>query len=199
MPPTAPPPTVVFLRDGRAAEVRALAQSDRTEVDALHANVGDDSSRLRFFSVGRAAGQRYVDHLFSQSGDTFLALVVTLNGHVVGVAAAERLTAGSAEVAFLVADPERGHGIGTLLLEHLASSCHEQGIRQFMADMPPENHRMVQVFNDAGYAITRASEPGLLTFELSTESGEQSRRATGMRASVATLAASRSVAEPLAR
>lgn len=191
MPVFPPPPAAVYLSDGRAAQVREITPSDRAEVDALHANVGRDSVRLRFFSVGQAAGQRYVDHLFDQSGDTVLALVVTVHDHVVGVAAAERLTAQSAEIAFLVADDERGHGVGTLLLEHLASSCHDQGILQFVADVLPENHRMVQVFTDAGYAIVRAREPGLLVFELSTHVGEQARRASRARMSIAATAAAR--------
>ena len=49
-----------------------------------------------------------------------------------------------AEVAFLVDDGYQGHGIGTILLEHLASEARRHGIRQFAANTLTENHKMLK-------------------------------------------------------
>ena len=56
-----------------------------------------------------------------------------------------------AEVAFLVDDASQGHGIGTILLEHLASEARRHGIRRFVANTLAENHKMLRVFSDAGF------------------------------------------------
>ena len=79
-----------------------------------------DTLRLRFFSPSREAGRRYVDHLFAPDNTASAALVALVRGRVAGLATAELLSPEAAEVAFLVADEDRGRGLGSLLLEHLA-------------------------------------------------------------------------------
>ncbi|MDX8034960.1 GNAT family N-acetyltransferase [Lentzea sp. BCCO 10_0856] len=39
-----------------------------------------------------------------------------------------------AEIALVVSHAEQAHGVGTLLLEHLASSARGRGVRRFTAD-----------------------------------------------------------------
>ncbi len=65
-----------------------------------------------------------------------------------------------AEVAFVVQDEFQGRGLGTVLLEHLASIARRHGIRRFIADTLSDNHRMLSVFREAGFArkYSRASE-----------------------------------------
>jgi len=60
-----------------------------------------------------------------------------------------------AEVAFVVDDAHQGRGLGSVLLEHLAALAAERGIRQFEADVLPDNARMVRVFVEAGYQASR--------------------------------------------
>ena len=54
-------------------------------------------------------------------------------------------------MAFLVQDAHQGRGIAQLLLEHLAQAGRERGIDRFVAEVLPENRRMIQIFRDAGY------------------------------------------------
>ena len=67
-----------------------------------------------------------------------------------------------AEVAFLVQDAHQGRGIAQLLLEHLAQAGRERGIDRFVADVLPENRKMVQVFRDAGYTVAGGYEDGVM-------------------------------------
>ncbi|MEJ7755619.1 MAG: GNAT family N-acetyltransferase [Nocardioidaceae bacterium] len=60
------------------------------------------------------------------------------------------MSPGEAEVAFLVEDAHQGRGLGQLLLEHLAQAGREQGVAAFVADVLPDNVRMIQVFREAG-------------------------------------------------
>src|SRR3954467_15410293 len=138
--PGAPPtgPADVLLTDGSVGVIRPLRLTDRDALFALHDEVGLESLRLRFFSPSRAAGHAYVDHLLAQhdSGQV-LALGLWQHHRLGGLATAERV-GDESEVPFLVADELRGHGVGTLLLEHLAASARTAGVRRFTAEVLAE-------------------------------------------------------------
>ena len=163
-----PPPVDVLLADGSVASIRTMTPADEAGLLALHDGVADSSLRLRFFTNSRKAGHDYVRHLVQGTGDSVLSLVAIVHDRIVGLATAERVTADSAEVAFLVSDTEKGHGIGSLLLEHLAAGCRSRGIERFVADVLSENSPMLRVFIDAGFATTRTSAEGIVSFEIST-------------------------------
>ena len=157
----------VLLADGTIAVIRPLMGGDRGALEALHAEVSDTSSRLRFFAAGRKAGRDYVAHLFSDA-PAEITLLALVEGAVVAVATAERLDAGTAEVAFLVRDDLRGHGVGSLLLEHLAAAGRDRGISRFTADVLGENVAMAGVFRSAGFDVVRRTEQGVIEVEMST-------------------------------
>ena len=174
----------VLLADGTIASIRPMAADDREGLLDLHDRVGDDNLRLRFFAASRAAAHRYVDHLLSQSGDTAATLVATVAGTIVAVATAERLAPQEAEVAFLVADSQHGRGLGSLLLEHLAATCRDLGVRRFVAEVLPDNAAMIRVFADAGFAITRRFDSGVVCVEMSTAASAAAVAAADLRESV---------------
>lgn len=178
-----PPPADVLLTDGTVACIRPLAASDEGELRALHDAMGEDAVRLRFFTVNRSAGKNYVRHLATGTGDTVLALVAVLRNSIVALATAERVSHEEAEVAFLVADEVRGHGVGSLLLEHLAAGCRARGIRRFVADVLWDNDTMVRVFRDAGFTLSRTAADGVVTFEISTAATPEALRAADLRES----------------
>ncbi|KRC50288.1 MULTISPECIES: bifunctional GNAT family N-acetyltransferase/acetate--CoA ligase family protein [unclassified Nocardioides] len=148
----------VLLSDGAVAEIRPLDRRDEASLHALHESVSDDSLRLRFFSCGRRAAHLYLDRLLASS-DT-LALVASVDGQLVALATAEPVAEATCEVAFLVADELAGRGLGTLLLEHLAARARDRGVRRFTALVLAENHRMLEVFADAGFTVTRSTTEG---------------------------------------
>ncbi len=174
----------VLLADGRIASIRPLKADDVIGVRALHDEVGDDSIRLRFFSVNREAAHRYVDHLMAGTGDTLATLVATIGGRIVGVATAERMEPNAAEVALLVADKEHGHGLGSLLLEHLAAAGRDSGIRRFVAEVLPENGPMIRVFEDAGFLVSRRTISGVVSVEMSTEASVKAIEAADAREAI---------------
>ena len=59
-------------------------------------------------------------------------------------------------------DAHQGRGIGNLLLEHLAQAGRERGIDKFVADVLPENRRMIQTFRDAGYQVDGGFTEGVM-------------------------------------
>src|SRR4051794_24987624 len=90
-------------------------------------------------------------------------------GHPIDPGDPESGPADDAEVAFLVEDAQQGRGIGQLLLEHLAQAGRERGIERFVAEVLPDNHRMIQTFRDAGYRVVSGYEDGVITLEFPIE------------------------------
>jgi acyl-CoA synthetase (NDP forming)/GNAT superfamily N-acetyltransferase len=164
--PTWLEPADVLLSDGKLGVIRGLAPGDGPALHELHSGVSDDALRFRFFSLARKTAHDYVEHVLGDP--TTLALVAEAEGRLVALATAEPLRDGVSEVAFLVADDFRGHGIGTLLLEHLAAMARDQGIARFEADVLPENHGMLSVFEDAGFEAVRRLDTGVVLVEMST-------------------------------
>ena len=59
---------------------------------------------------------------------------------------------GKGEVAFVVIDQYQGQGIGAALLRHLAAIGSEQGIKELVAEVLPENRPMLKMFEKSGFA-----------------------------------------------
>ncbi|QIX26722.1 GNAT family N-acetyltransferase [Nocardioides sp. JQ2195] len=161
-----PAPADVLLTDGSVATIRVATPDDLEPLHALHAGVSDDNLRLRFFSSSRAGAKAYVEHLGTCT-DT-LTLVVERAGSLVAVGTAEPTGPEVAEVAFLVDDAQHGLGLGSLLLEHLAAAGRALGIRRFVAEVLVENHGMLRVFTDAGFAVERQVSHGEVHVEMDT-------------------------------
>ena len=96
----------VLLADGTVASIRPLLPSDREAVVALHDAASDENLRRRFFTVSRTAGRTYAEHLCAEAGGSsgVIALAAFVADELVAVASAEPVAAGTAEVAFMVAD-----------------------------------------------------------------------------------------------
>ncbi len=174
------PPADVLLSDGGIVVIRSLRDDDRDQVLALHESVSENTLRLRFFSASRNAARAYVARLFEPDHGA-AALVALDRGRVIGLATAEVFATDTAEVAFLVADDDRGRGLGSLLLEHLAALGRGHGIRRFEADVLAENSGMLRVFRGAGFAETRRREGGEVLVELDTDESAEAVAAADRR------------------
>jgi GNAT superfamily N-acetyltransferase len=157
-------PTEVLTSDGRRATIRTPSEGDRAGLLALHDQLDDDALRLRFFNVSHDAGRHYVDHVLAGRPGTVISLVAVVDGAVVGLGTAELITPDAAEVAFVVSAAERGHGLGTLLLEHLTTQCRAAGITRLVADVLPQNARMAQVFRDASPTAEHHLDHGVMRY-----------------------------------
>ncbi len=175
----APTPADVLLRDGSFAVIRPVAPGDGPGLHDLHASVSDDAFFLRFFGSGRRAAHAYVEHVLASSET--LALVACSGDRMVGLATAEPTSPGSYEIAFLVADDLRGHGVGTLLVEHLADLARSRGATVFTAEVLADNHRMLEVFTGAGFTVVRTGGGGECQVRLDIADGPASQAAADLR------------------
>jgi RimJ/RimL family protein N-acetyltransferase len=150
----------VILRDGSTLRLRAPARADADALAAFFAELSERSFYLRFHGV-RRVDDDLVRHFLEPDWQGRGVLIGELGDRIVAVAEYMRLRDESAaEAAFAVSDELQGRGIGTRLLERLASLAAEQGIERFVAEVMPENRAMLGVFEGAGLEVTRELDGG---------------------------------------
>ena len=101
-----------------------------------------------------------------------------------------------AEVAFAVADAWRGRGIGTRMLECLAEIGRRSGVRTFDAYVLGENRRMIEVFRESGFAVTRQMDHGVFHVSLDLEMSPVFTERAAERSQLAAAASMRPFFEP---
>ena len=69
---------------------------------------------------------------------------------------------GTAEIAFAVVDDYQGQGIGGSLLRHLAALARRAGLKEFTAEVLPDNTPMLKLFERSGLKFsTKRSVDGV--------------------------------------
>jgi acyl-CoA synthetase (NDP forming)/GNAT superfamily N-acetyltransferase len=192
-----PPPAQVVLRDGSTVCVRPVETTDREGLLSFLEGMSIESRWLRFFTAGADlhGTAKWAAEAASRHG---VGLVATTGDPptIVAHAAYEPLDGDRAEVAFEVADALRGHGLGTILMAHLAAVARGDGVSQLVADVLPENRRMLEVFREAGFPTEVTPTPNGLGIELSTEVSLEALTRYEQRERTAAAAAVRHFLEP---
>lgn len=165
----------VVLSDGGTVHLRPIVPSDADDLVAFHARLSARTRYLRFFGSYPKIPPKDLERFTTVDHHDRVAFIARLGHDIVAVARYERLDGGdSAEVAFLVADEHQNRGIGSILLEHLASAARERGLRRFVAEVLAENGLMVNVFRLAGYQVRSGLEEGVLHLEFAIEATDRS-------------------------
>ncbi|UNO43350.1 GNAT family N-acetyltransferase [Streptomyces sp. MST-110588] len=146
-----------LLSDGTTVCIRPAGPEDRDRVYRLFAGMSPQNLRLRFFTVGTRSAEVAADRISSAAGPGDQALLALVGDEVTGTAEFHRSSRdpARAEIGLAVADAWHSHGIGTLLLEHLAHAARATGIGSFTADALTENRPMLKVISDLGLRTAR--------------------------------------------
>jgi len=177
--------TDVVVRDGSTVCLRPTEERDvETLVQFLNA-LSPQSRYFRFFGVPTIDTAR-VQMLTAGHNRGATSLVAESGGRIVAFAGFHRdpNSPGRAEVAFAVSDALQGHGIGTRLLERLASIAREHGVNTFDAYVLGDNRRMLDVFGASGFGVTTTVDRGVchVVLSLSVTSGFSDKAAARSRA-----------------
>ncbi|MGZ8752916.1 MAG: N-acetyltransferase family protein, partial [Acidimicrobiia bacterium] len=191
----------VVLADGGTVHLRRIRADDDARLLGLYERLSGESLYLRFFSPVSAPTAAQLEYLTNVDGARRFALVAELGDELVAVARYDRTPGTSdAEVAFTVQDDQQGRGLGTILLEHLASAARAHGITSFVASTLPHNRRMLDVFLSAGFEVDRSFADGTVHVHFpiaatpTSIAVQRSREHVSEAASVARLLAPRSIA-----
>ncbi len=162
----------VLLRDGRTAHLRPIVPEDAEGLVEFYSHVSEQSKYLRFFAPMPNLSDRDVQRFTNVDYRDRVAFVMTVAERIIAVGRYDVIESGRAEVAFLVQDAHQGRGIGQLLLEHLAQAGRERGVKRFVAEVLPDNRRMMQVFREQGYKVKGGWDEGVMHLEFDIDPTE---------------------------
>ncbi len=169
----------VVLRDGITVRVRPARPGDAAELRRLFEGLSAESRYLRFFSgvVDTSLVVGWAADVDPPRRDGLVA-VTGAGGRIVAHAGweRERDRPERAEVALVIDDEFQGRGLGTILVGQLAESARARGVELFVAEVLPNNYRMLRVFRDSGFGVRTRSLPGVLLVEISTRLGADGLR-----------------------
>lgn len=170
-------PEIVKLRDGSAVAVRPVGQGDEAPLRAFLTDLSANSLRLRYFTGGTNIANA-AHWAAGTPADRYGLLAHDETGVLVAHAVYVQLDQTRAEVAVEVADHLHGRGLGTILMEQIGAVAEERGIRQFVAEVLPENRAMLDVFRD-GFDAHVAFHSGTETVEFPTAAWRLARERFG--------------------
>jgi GNAT superfamily N-acetyltransferase len=157
----------VQLPDGTEVLIRPIRPDDEPRIKGMFYSFSEQTKYLRYHGTLKTMPHNRLQVFCNVDYDTEMALVVEhgMAGHgdLIGVArymtnAAKR----SAEMAFVVADAYQRKGLGTLLFQRLIEVGKQAGIRQFTADVLPENSGMLKIFHRSGLNTETTTEEGVV-------------------------------------
>jgi acetyl coenzyme A synthetase (ADP forming)-like protein len=190
------------LRDGTIAMLRIAEPADHATVRQFFHDLSPESRRRRFFSIAEPSDAlitRLCDCADAKRCVTLLAMRA-VDGELkpIGVGSYIALTPETAEAAFAVADRFQARGIGTVLLEQLATIAAASGFERFEATTLPENSAMLEVFHESGFEVRAKATTGTITVQLSLNPTTHTVALAERRLAEATAASLRPLFEPAA-
>ena len=155
-----------------AMNIRPVRPDDALLMQTFLQGLADESRRHRFHGAVNACSSGLLRLMTCADGSRHVAWVVVgmaLGGpRLLGEARFFRSATGEeAEIALVVTDDCRGHGIADRLMQTLVAAAGARGVQQLRAEVERSNQRMRAFVHRHGFAEADAvvdAEPGILTF-----------------------------------
>ena len=171
----------MLLRDGHPVHLRPIVPEDAPALRDFHRGLSERTVYLRFFAPRPELSDADLAYFTTVDHDRRVALIALDGRRIAGVGRYDALPDGSAEVAFVVRDDMQGLGLGSILLEHLAAAARERGIREFSAEVLPDNARMLGAFRESGFLLTQHREDDVIAVRFAIEPTRDSIMVTRAR------------------
>ena len=141
---------------------RSLTEADRGLLAALASRVSPQSMMSRFHGAVGSLTPSLLDRMLDLAPGQREALIALDDQVVVAVVRYARDTqeGDTAEVAALVADEWRHHGVGLELMRQLASRARAAGISRFRGDMLSDNAGAQRLMTALGRSMSSRSADG---------------------------------------
>jgi RimJ/RimL family protein N-acetyltransferase len=163
------------LKNGLQVTIRAIRPDDREALITALKGLEERTLYFRFFG----AKQDFSEQEMTEATDVDFVRTVALVTCVQGEESEKIIGAGRyiafgnaeppdlAEVAFMVEEDYHGLGIAGKIFRHLAVIAKEKGIREFHAEVLPENKGMQVVFSRSGFPMKQEQADGVVHITLS--------------------------------
>ncbi len=151
--------TVWKMRDGRSVLLRPIKPEDEPMWEEMFQNFSEESIRYRFFQIIKDTPHETRIRYTNIDYDREIAIVPELNEDgkrkILGVVRVSfEPDAKAGEIAFIVADPWQGSGLGTKMVDYAIEIAKDMKIETLYAIMLPDNFRAINLMKKMGFAIT---------------------------------------------
>jgi len=148
----------VTLKDGRTVLLRPAQSSDAQGIRDLFHHLSATDVYTRFFRSVRGLSDLEVQRLCNVNYENEVAFVAMTGSreeaHIVGQACYfTNPSTNLADTAFMVHPDWQGCGLGTALQDCLAQHAKRRGLRGFVADILPDNTRMLRLARSASEQV----------------------------------------------
>jgi acetyl coenzyme A synthetase (ADP forming)-like protein len=193
--------TAVILKDGSTLHLRPIQRDDEERLLAFFYRMSPHTIYLRFHHVLTNLPKEEARRFCTVDYDNTFALVATLGEEaeekIIAVGRYARLPkVDAAELALVVEDAYQGRGIGTLLLEQVATIAREKGIRRFEAEVLVENEEIMKVLKDSGFRVAKEVDSGVYRVVLDIAPTPAAEEKSAEREKVAMIASLKAFLEP---
>ncbi len=180
----------VILKDGHTFKVRPVSTEDKNMMRELFYRLSPQARYLRFGHVKEHISDeelRYYTDVHAPDSYAYVGLTGEGESEQIRAQGTWFLSPDrtSAEIAFVVEDNVQARGIGTSLLEKLAESALKYRIRKLVAHVLPENTRMLRVFEESGFMISKRMHEGFLEITFDLEHQEEFSKRQAVREHIA--------------
>jgi acetyltransferase len=164
------------LRDGRTILLRPIRPEDEPMWLEMFQSFSEETIRYRFFQVLRDTPHEIRVRYCNIDYDREVAIVAEMTDHgkrkLLGVARVGlEPNARTGEIAFVVADPWQGLGIGTKMVDHTIDVCKDMNVESLYAIMLRDNFRAISLMKKMGFEV-RYLEDGTAKGVLNIENEE---------------------------
>jgi acetyltransferase len=164
------------LRDGRTVILRPIRPEDEPLWAEMFRNFSEESIRFRFFQILKDAPHETRVPYCNIDYDREIAIVPELteegSKRILGVARVSIEPDGKkGEIAFIVADPWQGLGLGTKMVDYVLEICADMKLETIYAIMLADNYRAVGLMKKMGFTV-KHMEDGTVKGTLSIKEEE---------------------------
>jgi len=151
--------TLWKLRDGRTVLLRPIKSEDEPLWLEMFQNFSEESIRYRFFQIIKDTPHEVRVRYCNIDYDREIAIVPELTEEgrrkILGVVRVSIEPDGKiGEIAFIVADPWQGLGLGTKLVDYAIEICKEREIETLYAIILPDNYRAMNLMKKMGFTLS---------------------------------------------
>jgi acetyltransferase len=155
--------TLWKLRDGRTVLLRPIKPEDEPLWLEMFQNFSEESIRFRFFQIIKDTPHETRVRYCNIDYDREIAIVpeLTEDGRkkILGVARVSiEPDRKAGEIAFIVADPWQGLGLGTKMVDYTLEICKDMKIETVYALILPDNYRAISLMKKMGFTIEYSGE-----------------------------------------
>jgi acetyltransferase len=155
--------TLWKLRNGKTVLLRPIKPEDEPLWLEMFQNFSEESIRYRFFQIIKDTPHEVRVRYCNIDYDREMAIVAELNEDerrkILGVVRVGlEPDRKNGEIAFIVADPWQGLGLGTKMVDHMIDVCKDMGVETLYAIMLPDNMRAINLMKKMGFTIKYVEE-----------------------------------------